>query len=236
MERLYREERVPSSDILNDREKQALRLLIEGHDAKSIARELNLSVHTVNERLRSSRRKLGVSSSREAARLLAVSEQSDPKSLVNKAFVVGEETSATEVAQSGGRVSTRTVALTIGGTLIMSIILAAAILAWASPAKVGLDRPPVWRTAPVLPNEQVVVMNLIDLEGNRLSWNGRVISEAHVSQFLEITTRMEPQPLLVLRHSAQTKPERVEYVRGLIEDVVQCTPDNCLEVTLPAGK
>ena len=55
---------------LTDREKQTLRLIVRGHDAKSIARELNLSVHTINERLRDARRKLAVSSSRKAARML----------------------------------------------------------------------------------------------------------------------------------------------------------------------
>jgi TonB family protein len=49
-------------------------LLAQGHEAKSIASTLELSVHTVNERLRSARRKLGVSSSREAARLLLAQE------------------------------------------------------------------------------------------------------------------------------------------------------------------
>ncbi|GAA4024955.1 hypothetical protein GCM10022280_27290 [Sphingomonas swuensis] len=59
---------------LTDREKAALRLLLAGHDAKSIATYLGLSVHTVNERLRGARRKLGVGSSREAARVLAAAE------------------------------------------------------------------------------------------------------------------------------------------------------------------
>ncbi|HIV76737.1 MAG TPA: DUF4019 domain-containing protein [Candidatus Sphingomonas excrementigallinarum] len=57
-------------DALTDREKQTLRLIVRGHDAKSIARQLDLSVHTINERLRDARRKLAVSSSREAARML----------------------------------------------------------------------------------------------------------------------------------------------------------------------
>lgn len=60
---------------LTDKEKQTLRLLLAGHDAKSMARHLGLSVHTVNERLRDSRRKLSASSSREAARLLRDAEQ-----------------------------------------------------------------------------------------------------------------------------------------------------------------
>ncbi|HEX4738563.1 MAG TPA: LuxR C-terminal-related transcriptional regulator [Allosphingosinicella sp.] len=63
-------------DIQNipEREREVLRLLVRGHDAKSIARALGLSVNVVNERLRDSRRRLGVSSSREAARLLAAHE------------------------------------------------------------------------------------------------------------------------------------------------------------------
>jgi DNA-binding CsgD family transcriptional regulator len=61
--------------MLTERERQVLRLLLLGHDAKSIARDLAISVHTVNERLRSARHKLNVSSSRGAARLLAAHEE-----------------------------------------------------------------------------------------------------------------------------------------------------------------
>lgn len=64
---------------LTDKEKQTLRLLLSGHDAKSMARHLGLSVHTVNERLRDSRRKLSASSSREAARLLRDAEGPAPQ-------------------------------------------------------------------------------------------------------------------------------------------------------------
>lgn len=59
---------------LTEKEKQTLRLMVRGHDAKSIARSLDRSVHTINERLRDARRKLAVSSSREAARLLLKAE------------------------------------------------------------------------------------------------------------------------------------------------------------------
>lgn len=71
---------------LTDREKQTLRLLLEGHDAKSIARHFGLSVHTINERLRDARRKLAVSSSREAARRLREIEGSDPEIVGDAAF------------------------------------------------------------------------------------------------------------------------------------------------------
>jgi len=59
---------------LTEKEKLTLRLIVRGHDAKSIARSLGLSVHTINERLRDARRKMAVGSSREAARLLLEAE------------------------------------------------------------------------------------------------------------------------------------------------------------------
>ena len=60
-----------------------LRLLVHGHDIKSIANELSISLTAANERLRSARQKLGVSSSREAARILAA-EEADPSFSVDR--------------------------------------------------------------------------------------------------------------------------------------------------------
>ena len=66
---------------LTEKEKQTLRLLVDGYDAKSMARHLGLSVHTINERLRDARRKMAVSSSREAARLVRAEEHRAPQLL-----------------------------------------------------------------------------------------------------------------------------------------------------------
>jgi DNA-binding CsgD family transcriptional regulator len=117
-------------DTLTDREKETLRLLLVGHDAKSIAVHLGLSVHTINERLRDARRKLGVSSSREAARFLNEAEQADPHSLANKQFGVSSEASerpSQEADQAPH--SAHRFAWFGGGMLIMSLIIAAALLA-----------------------------------------------------------------------------------------------------------
>ena len=81
---------------LSVREQETLRLLLAGHDAKSIARNLGLSVHTVNDRLRDSRHKLGVSSSREAARLLAQADAGCPNSLAPKIFGVADQAIGTQ--------------------------------------------------------------------------------------------------------------------------------------------
>lgn len=71
----------PSLPALTAKEKEALRLLASGHDAKSIARHLGLSVHTIHERLRDARRKMATSSSREAARLLREQEGPPPENI-----------------------------------------------------------------------------------------------------------------------------------------------------------
>lgn len=55
---------------LTDAELEILQLLAAGHTAKSIAAELGRSESSINERLRDARRKTGVGSSRELARLL----------------------------------------------------------------------------------------------------------------------------------------------------------------------
>lgn len=62
---------------LNHAEKRVLRLLGEGHTAKSIATALDTTPAAVNERLREARRKTGVGSSRELARLLKAQENRD---------------------------------------------------------------------------------------------------------------------------------------------------------------
>ena len=120
-------------ESLSDKEKQALRLLLQGHDAKSIAQVLGLSPHTVNERLRDARAKLGVTSSREAARLLAEAEA--PENLGGKDNSVadkqlGDAPGATDDATRSSpakRTGLPFVWLS-GGMLIMSLIIAAAVL------------------------------------------------------------------------------------------------------------
>ena len=56
---------------LTDQELEILGLLAAGHTAKTIAVRLGRSETSINERLRDARRKTGIGSSRELARLLA---------------------------------------------------------------------------------------------------------------------------------------------------------------------
>ena len=62
---------------LTDREVEILRLLAAGHTVKTIAARLDRSETSINERLRTARRKTGVGSSRELARLLDAPEICD---------------------------------------------------------------------------------------------------------------------------------------------------------------
>jgi DNA-binding CsgD family transcriptional regulator len=68
---------------LTERERQVLRLLARGHDIKSAARDLSISSSAVSDRLRQARRKLGVSTSRQAARIL-IAHESDYRNDVHR--------------------------------------------------------------------------------------------------------------------------------------------------------
>jgi DNA-binding CsgD family transcriptional regulator len=128
---------------LSEREKETLRLLLGGHDIKSIAADQGLSVHTVNERLRDARRKLGASSSRQAARILADVEQGganfsgptfsgDPHFSADKEFGVVGAAVRTSHHEHSDRPPGRGYSLAWlgGGMLIMSLIIAVAVLAF----------------------------------------------------------------------------------------------------------
>ncbi|KEO91597.1 hypothetical protein EH31_02700 [Erythrobacter longus] len=127
---------------LTEKEKEALRLLVEGHDAKSSANLLGLSVHTVNDRLRNARRKLGVSSSREAARILRDAEGETPQTIPQNPPQISAHTSFGMAAAEGAadnaildqrsqKAPNRYVWLA-GGMLIMSVLIAIAIFAAVS--------------------------------------------------------------------------------------------------------
>lgn len=116
-------------DALTAKEKETLRLLATGHDAKSIALELDLSVHTINDRLRDARRKIGVTSSREAARILAQAEDASPNKFVAKKMGVSEP--AVDADNSEQPVSKIRSGIILawfgGGFLMLSIIAVAAV-------------------------------------------------------------------------------------------------------------
>jgi len=121
---------------LTEKEKQTLRLIVRGHDAKSTARHLGLSVHTINERLRDARRKLEVSSSREAARMVLETEGQDPENFGDTQMgEAGAPPAGQDGKAQGDTASQRRFSWPLAGVAIMSIILG--ILALASLATDG---------------------------------------------------------------------------------------------------
>jgi DNA-binding CsgD family transcriptional regulator len=148
-------------DALTEKEKQTLRLIVRGHDAKSVARSLGLSVHTINERLRDARRKMAVSSSREAARLLFEAEGGEPASPTPELFGdarIGEAAGHETVDQgmtpiSGvGRI-TRHPWIVIG---VLLMTLALGLLALTALPQVVSAPSPKPAAADVKPNAEVV--------------------------------------------------------------------------------
>ena len=136
---------------LTEKEKETLRLIVRGHDAKSAANELGLSVHTINERLRAARRKLDVTSSREAARLLLESEgdaiDPDPDNLAYKHL--GDASDASVPDPRSTTRKGRTPALWIGGAVIMSTLaLVIAVSMSASPTLPETPSQPAFAAQP----------------------------------------------------------------------------------------
>lgn len=113
---------------LTEKEKQTLRLMLRGHDAKSLARHLDISVHTVNERLRDARRKLEVSSSREAARMVLETEGTDPQKLADSEMGEAASPSIGLSVLSQPSTDNRFV-LGIAGVAIMTVTLGILVLA-----------------------------------------------------------------------------------------------------------
>lgn len=130
-------------DHLTDREKEILRLLSRGHDAKSAATIMNVSVNSINERLREVRRKLGTTSSREAARTLLEAEASNSQEVWDKE--IGLDAPIANVADDGDpdrrgvkKVSLLSI-LGVGTMLIAALILSLSL--GSTDGREGISKP-----------------------------------------------------------------------------------------------
>lgn len=141
---------------LTSKEKETLRLILRGHDAKSSARALDLSVHTINGRLRDARRKLGVTSSKEAARLLLAQEGRDFLADEELGAASGEGDAQSSGSSNGAHSGRRRIT---GGILAMSVILALALAAAVAHDPTPSSAPPdtAPHTAPDTAPEQIAV-------------------------------------------------------------------------------
>jgi DNA-binding CsgD family transcriptional regulator len=115
---------------LSEREREVLRLLVQGHELKSIAAGLGLSIHTINDRLREARGKLGVSSSRAAARLLAAAEQGHRFSADNKNGIGARAGGKDDERRTGGPIASGRGWSSLSMGAVMILIIVAALGVW----------------------------------------------------------------------------------------------------------
>ena len=159
---------------LTAKEKDALRLLLNGHDAKSITSHLGLSVHTVNERLRDARRKLSVSSSKAAARIVRDAEGTTPQTVADK--ILGDADAPADGQAFDPRPEAsppaNRAAWTLGGFVM--IILFVAALAFSSTGPAAPPAPAAAVTTPVAESDATRAardwLTLIDARNWPESW------------------------------------------------------------------
>lgn len=167
-------------EALSEKERETLRLLLGGHDAKSIARQLGLSVHTIHERLREARRKMGTASSREAARLLHEIEGSAPQSLGDKGIGAATERAGAYPMDRPDRAAaaSRRIGWIVGGvamTLSLALLALTALSGTEqTPAATATGSPPA--VVPTAASEQAAVraaeafLALVDRDDWAASW------------------------------------------------------------------
>jgi DNA-binding CsgD family transcriptional regulator len=120
---------------LNEAERRVLRLLAEGHTAKSIANELGSTPTAINERLREARRKTEVGSSRELARLLKAQENRD-----NLLGVAGRQrTSATDSVPAAEPWRPQTGVVAMIALFLVAAAGAATVMSQAQPSSNEVD-------------------------------------------------------------------------------------------------
>jgi DNA-binding CsgD family transcriptional regulator len=117
----------PGLARLSSGERAVLRLLLHGHDGKSAAVALGISLTAVHERLREARRKLDTTSSREAARLLEAAE-ADAEHPLAVDLEPGSDLPSADHPASGQR----RMAIYGLAALVMIAILVGALCLWAT--------------------------------------------------------------------------------------------------------
>lgn len=134
-------------DRLTDQERHLLKLLAQGHTAKTIANAEGLSINVVNERLRSARRKTGAVSSRELARLIGGND--DPASQENKNKFFGVEGTPLSDQLAQGRPAGGA-GLMVWGLVVVGMLVVAGLVAYFTSEVEVPARKPQHASVPVL--------------------------------------------------------------------------------------
>lgn len=138
----------PAIARLTENEKQCLRRRLMPQTAKEMAIELGISPHAVEKRLKMARAKLGVSSSLEAARMLAAIEQGGDRLVPQPPDLAGPPPALDEGA--GGRAPglRRILWIPASGVVGMSIIVAVALALVGQEAGPPPEPPAILRESP----------------------------------------------------------------------------------------
>lgn len=124
--------------LLTPKERECLDRWLAHATAKEIALDLGITHHAVEKRLKSARAKLGVTSTLEAARLVAAAEGYGPT--VSQSSEVGETVGASQDTGSAAAgvpsETRRRAAFILAGVLIMSLVVLAALAYTAQPAAI----------------------------------------------------------------------------------------------------
>jgi DNA-binding CsgD family transcriptional regulator len=164
---LFRSDRPIDLSRLNDSERQVLRMLGEGHTAKSIANALGSTPAAVNERLREARRKTGVGSSRELARVLRAQENRHEQMGMGKS-----RPSATLVAQPEAETwRPQTGVFAMIAVLVAAAAAGAVLMNQAPTASTGVD--PLIGTIPSSADDPARVYARIRTENRDPAWAPR---------------------------------------------------------------
>lgn len=62
------------------------------------------------------------------------------------------------------------------------------------------------------------------------TWNGSTVNAAQLHQYVGITKRMNPVPTLLLVVSPRADCEEVQFVRQIVDGILDCGTDQCVEV------
>lgn len=143
---------------LTDLELEILRLLASGHTTKTIAARLGRSESAINERLRDARRKTGIGSSRELARLL------DAQKTWDKNIDLSTQGAADDgLGQPATRGPTRSKGITL--MLIATPLAALGVILAAAPS---IDRTAAPRTASTATSGQLPLVGSWSLDVSRI--------------------------------------------------------------------
>lgn len=174
------------SCALNDREREVLRLLAAGHTAKTIAAQLGHSETAINERLRTARRKTGIGSSRELARLLEAQKNGDKNIDLPTPHHVGD--SLEPPASTGFKRQKGLIAM-----MIAIPVLAVALLVAGAPSTPQTASAPVTTTAakpmPLVGSWSLDVARIPEAERpQRVTMTFRVLPDQKWTTLVEIVT------------------------------------------------